>query len=107
MSDRPEPETVAALLAGFGTVAKTLEALLVEFESTSARAAEVCRAAARVIAEGPEDEDESTVYLLALEAVARELEAVSARALSVRTARHASTALESPWRISSTSPRSS
>jgi hypothetical protein len=77
MSDHPDPETVAALLAGFGTVAKTLEALLVEFESTANRAAEVCRAAARVVADCPADEDED-------EATARELAALSERALGTR-----------------------
>jgi hypothetical protein len=89
VKDQPEPsrdpETVEALLAGLGTVARTLEELLIEFENTAARAAEVCRAAAHVIAEGPVDEDAGTVFIVALEATARELEAVSSRALRVRT----------------------
>jgi hypothetical protein len=86
-SSRPsaDPEPVKALLAGFETVARTLEALLVEFETVAVRAAEVARSTARMIVEGSLDEDAGTVYIVALEATARELEATASRALSVRT----------------------
>ena len=64
---------------------ESLEQVLADVESVGARAAEVCRAAARVIAERPTDEDAATVYILALESVATQLDAVVARALWART----------------------
>ena len=52
------------MLTGLKTVARTLEALLVEFESVAARAAEVAQSAARVTVDGSLDEDSVTVYIV-------------------------------------------
>ena len=67
----------------------SLEDVLVAFESTANRAADVVRAAARAVAgdrlELYHDEDVQTALAVALQAVAAELATLSSRALKRRT----------------------